>query len=232
MIALTIFLTLFYIGYRVTRQARAQSPRVQTRASATGDAGEALVDADLRRALMQMCGDDFYLHPGPIILHHAPGTAFPTAELDHLAITPFGMFVFETKNWVGYIEPGVDDDSLVRVAPSGSREMRRSPLKQNRSKVAYLRAVMPAMWPVEGFGVFASDQCSIAPTLHPALLHRHDIQYALRMKKWAYDKHGHRSLNVHATWQAVLSVADIHPDAVEKHRERVRSNDQAPKGLS
>ncbi len=99
-----------------------------------------------------------------------PGWAFPTAEIDHLAVTPFGLFVFETKNWNGDIEPGPDDDTLVRVAPGGDREPRRSPVRQNRTKVAFLRSVMPGMWPVEGFGVFASEQCSLSAALPVTLI--------------------------------------------------------------
>ncbi|WP_309243978.1 nuclease-related domain-containing protein [Caballeronia sp. EK] len=32
-------------------------------------------------------------------------TQFPTAEIDHLAVTPFGVFIFETKHWSGHIAP-------------------------------------------------------------------------------------------------------------------------------
>ncbi|WP_144444315.1 hypothetical protein [Caballeronia arationis] len=50
-----------------------------------GEAGEAVAQAKLRTTLQWLCGDDFYLHDGPLLIEHAPGTAFPTAEIDHLA---------------------------------------------------------------------------------------------------------------------------------------------------
>ncbi|MGF6652801.1 hypothetical protein OKW34_003390 [Paraburkholderia youngii] len=111
------------------------------------------MQAELRSALQWLCGDNFYLHPGALLLNHAPGTEFPTAELDHLAITPFGIFVIETKNWAGSILPGADAQTVVRVGADGQRETRRSPLRQNRSKVGFLRSVLPGIWPVEGLGV-------------------------------------------------------------------------------
>jgi len=228
MTAFVLLLILGFIGYRASGKGRGilsllRIPRPQTRAEVSGDAGETAVDAELRRVLTWLCGDDFHLHPGPLVLHHAPGTAFPTAEIDHLAVTPFGLFVFETKNWVGHIEPGPDADALLRIAPGGARESRRSPLRQNRSKVAFLRSVMPGMWPVEGFGVFASDQCSLSAALPPTLIHRSDIAYAMRIHMHRYDAKGLKRVNVPAAWHAVLAVADIDAATIEAHRARVRS---------
>ncbi|MFC0403147.1 nuclease-related domain-containing protein [Paraburkholderia rhizosphaerae] len=222
-----VFLILGYIGYRAARMGRGSLHlrRPRTRAEASGDAGESLVEAELRRVLTWLCGDDFYLHHGPVLLHHAPGTAFPTAEIDHLAITPFGLFVFETKNWIGHIEPGVNAETLVRIAPSGARETRRSPLKQNRAKVAFLRSVMPGMWPVEGFGVFASDQSSLSASLPVTLIGRKDLAYAMRICKAEYEAQGHKPVNVSAAWHAVLAVADIDAGTIDAHRARVRSNE-------
>lgn len=232
MTAFVLLLILGFIGYRASRKGNGifsswRLPRPQTRAEAAGDAGESVVDAELRRVLTWLCGENFYLHPGPIVLHHAPGTAFPTAEIDHLAVTPFGLFVFETKNWVGHVEPGHDDDSLLRIAPSGAREPRRSPLRQNRSKVAFLRSVMPGMWPVEGFGVFASDQCSLSAALPATLISRSDLAHAMRMQMHRYEAQGLKPVNVRAAWHAVLAVADIDAATIELHRARVRS-----KGIS
>ena len=73
-----------------------------------------------RTTLRWLCGDNFYLHEGTLLIEHAPGTAFPTAEIDHLAITPFGVFIFETKNWSGRIAPSTCSGNLTRTAPERS----------------------------------------------------------------------------------------------------------------
>lgn len=72
---------------------------------AIGAAGEATDQAKHRKTLYWLCGNDFYLHEGPLAIEHAPGTQFPIAEIDHLAVTPFGVFIFETKNGSVHIAP-------------------------------------------------------------------------------------------------------------------------------
>jgi hypothetical protein len=190
---------LFAIGfalYRIGRQRQTPPstalPRPVTRADLAGDAGEAVVDAELRRVLAWLCGENFYLHRGPVLLHHAPGARYPTAEIDHLAISPFGLFVFETKNWTGHIEPGPDETSLVRVGANGERELRKSPLKQNHSKVVFLRGVLPGMWPIHSFGVFASDDCTLSPALPPSLMCIADLAHQLRLCKTHYESRDQR----------------------------------------
>ena len=62
-----------------------------SRSEALGAPGEARAQAKLRETLQWLCGSDYYLHDGPLVIGHAPGTVFPTAEIDHLAVTPFGI---------------------------------------------------------------------------------------------------------------------------------------------
>lgn len=228
MYGILLLLAIGFAVYRIGRQRQAQPattlPRPATRAELAGDAGEAAVDAELRRVLAWLCGENFHLHRGPVLLHHAPGARYPTAEVDHLAITPFGLFVFETKNWTGHIEPGPDEGSLVRITASGERELRKSPLKQNHSKVAFLRGVMPGMWPVHSFGVFASGNCTLSPALPPSLIRTADLAHQLRLCKTHYESRDQREVNVKTAWQAVLAIADVDQDSIEKHRVRVRTD--------
>jgi hypothetical protein len=140
--------------------------------------------------LTWLCGENFYLHPSALLLNHAPGTPFPTAEVDHLAITPFGIFVIETKNWTGALKPGADPDTIIRIGADGRRETRRSPLRQNRSKVAFLRGMLPSMWEIEGVGVFANDACNLSGALPPSLIRRSDIGQWLRERKSRHETRG------------------------------------------
>ncbi|MFL9995242.1 nuclease-related domain-containing protein [Paraburkholderia sediminicola] len=228
MYGIAFLLAIGFAVYRIGRRQRVRQgtnlPRPATRAERAGEAGEAVVDAELRRVLAWLCGENFYLHRGPVLLHHVPGARYPTAEVDHLAITPFGLFVFETKNWTGHIEPGADEESLVRVTASGERESRKSPLKQNHSKVVFLRGVMPAMWPIRSFGVFASGSCTLSPALPPSLMRVADLAHQLRLCKAHYESRDQRAVNVKAAWQAVLSVAEVDRDSIERHRSRVRTD--------
>lgn len=117
---------------------------------------EATAQAKLRKTLYWLCGNDFYLHEGPLVIEHAPGTEFPTAEIDHLAVTPFWRLHFGDEEPVRPNCP-FDRRRLPDAHQRGRHaEARRSPIHQNRSKVRLLRAQLPPMWPVVGAGLFAS----------------------------------------------------------------------------
>ncbi|WP_175657478.1 nuclease-related domain-containing protein [Burkholderia ambifaria] len=197
-----------------------------TRSQESGDAGEARVYAELRRILAQLCGNDFYVHPTALLLLHAPGTEFPTAEVDHLVVTPFGIFVIETKNWAGTILPGRIADQVVCHLPGGRLEERRSPISQNRAKVAFLRGTLPATWNVQGLGVFSHDACTLSADLPLALVTLRDLGYWLRTQRDRHMKSGSPNINVSAAWDVVrrLSVEDPTGSALSAHRHKVAGN--------
>ncbi|ABX19238.1 MULTISPECIES: nuclease-related domain-containing protein [Burkholderia cepacia complex] len=203
-----------------------RSTRPVTRSQASGDAGEARVNAELRRVLAHLCGSDFYVHPTALLLLHAPGTEFPTAEVDHLVVTPFGIFVIETKNWAGTILPGQTADQLVCHLPSGRLEERRSPISQNRAKVAFLRGTLPATWNVQGLGVFSHDACTLSAGLPLALVNLRDLGYWLRTQRDRHAESGNPNINVSAAWDVVrrLSVDDPTGSAISAHRHKVARN--------
>ncbi|MBM5588517.1 nuclease-related domain-containing protein [Burkholderia pseudomallei] len=194
-----------------------------TRRQASGDAGEARVYAELRRILAQLCGNDFYVHPTALLLLHAPGTEFPTAEVDHLVVTPFGIFVIETKNWVGTILPGRSADHVVCHLPGGRLEERRSPISQNRTKVAFLRGTLPATWNVRGLGVFSNDACTLSAELPLAMVSLRDLGYWLRTRRDRHMKSRRPNIKVSAAWEVVrrLSVEDPTGLALSLHRHKV-----------
>ncbi|MDR3099691.1 MAG: NERD domain-containing protein [Paraburkholderia sp.] len=200
-----------------------------TRALERGASGEAAVLAELRRVLTWLCADSFHLHDGAVLIHHAPGTAFPTAEIDHLAVTPFGIFVIETKNWSGSIAPGVHRDELMRTGADGASEVRRSPLAQNRTKVAFFNDTLPRVWPVDGIGVFASPECSLHPDLPLPLIHISELGHCMRQRRHEFIISGRKPVDVKAAWQAILLNASISESEIFSHRNRVRDN---PKGIA
>jgi hypothetical protein len=176
-------------GYHVFKAIKRRSQsgsrgvhRAKRSSDDIGAAGEALAQAKLRTTLRWLCGDNFYLHEGTLLIEHAPGTAFPTAEIDHLAITPFGVFLFETKNGSGRIAPSNCPGTLTRTAPNGQADDRRSPIEQNRSKIRFLREQLPAMWPVAGAGLFVSPDVVLHPELPTDLLSLDDLPHWLRSK--------------------------------------------------
>jgi hypothetical protein len=232
MFSILAFAVLCYIGYRHVHR-RKRSVRggpfgrplfdTKTHAERRGEEGEANVDAHLRTVLSAMCGTDFYLHSGGLILHHARGTDFPTAELDHMAVTPFGIFVVETKNWAGHISPGDAPGTLSRTMADGAQQVRKSPDAQNRPKVGYLRGLVPGMWPVHGLGVFASPETTVDPALPLSLIHVSELAHWFRAKQHGFANSGEPPVNVELVKQLILRHADASAEALAEHRRRVRS---------
>ncbi|MFP3565458.1 nuclease-related domain-containing protein [Paraburkholderia sp. SIMBA_030] len=188
-----------------------------------GDEGEKRVSADLHRHLARLCGDDWCLLDG-VILIHAPGSAFPTAEIDHLVITPFGIFVIETKHWAGAVTRGESDDTLLLATLDGQRLVRTSPMKQNAGKVRFLsRLLPPRLWIVEGLGVFSHEAASVDPALPAALLERGELYRHLRVRQQQFAHTGTGRLPVRAIADAILRHADMRPQALVEHRERIQA---------
>lgn len=237
MSGLLLLLALGYLGYRLAtlapRTRRRAWGRIRepvnsstpvTRAQASGDAGEAAVHAELRRVLTWLCGENFYLHEGAVLIHHAPGSAFPTGEIDHLLVAPFGIFVIETKNWSGAISPGTHRDEILRTGQDGATEVRRSPLAQNRTKVAFLNEKLPRVWPIEGLAVFASPTCTLHPDLPLSVIHISALAHWMRERRHAFDVSGRKPVNVRTAWQAIMLNASISETEIDLHRKRLRVN--------
>lgn len=218
---------VFYAAKRQKKRSVASAharPLPATRSDQRGDEGEAVVHSELLTALRWLCGEDFYLHPGALLLNHAPGTDFPTAEVDHLAVTPFGIFVVETKSWTGRIEPGPTSQNVVRIGIDGHREMRRSPLQQNQSKVAFLRAILPATWPVEGIAAFSCQHADLSSALPLGLMRASDLRQWLRSRKSWHEARGGMQINVRQARRAILAVSETAADAINRHRAKLREN--------
>jgi hypothetical protein len=215
---------LFYLYYyEPAREARAPSTRKPASADARGELGEALVSVALHRHLTRLCGGDYRVLDG-VVLVHAPGTAFPTAEVDHLVIAPFGVFVIETKHWAGAVARGADDDTLVLATPDGQRLTRTSPMKQNAAKVRFVRSLLPPrLWTVEGIGVFSHAAARLDPGLPAALLEAGELYRHLRVRQQQFARTGTGPLPVSAIAGRILGHADLRPQALAEHRARIEA---------
>lgn len=195
---------------------------MQTRAQASGEQGERLTQTKLRETLDLLCNDDYYLHDGPLILVHAPGSKYPTIEIDHFAVTRFGVFVLETKHWAGQIGPSSSQDSLSRLSRTGITEERKSPLLQNRSKLAFIRAHLPRQWLVAGAGVFTSPEAHLSPHLPSDLFALNDLPLWLRTQR---DRNFTKApIDVAKAVHAVVQYRDGSPTAATKHKNRIARN--------
>ncbi len=87
-----------------------------------------------------------------------------TSEIDLLMISKRGLFVFESKNYSGWIFGDADAQSWCQILPRGrsksSKEKFYNPIKQNASHIRHLRAFLDGDTPTHSIVVF-SNRCEL-----------------------------------------------------------------------
>ncbi len=87
-----------------------------------------------------------------------------TAEIDVLMICSKGLFVFESKNYSGWIFGSENQKSWYQTLPTGRgrshKEAFYNPIMQNRSHIKYLRAYLDDQISMQSIITF-SDRCTL-----------------------------------------------------------------------
>ncbi len=87
-----------------------------------------------------------------------------TTEIDVLMISPEGIFVFESKNYSGFIFGDEDRQNWCQTLPTGRRRSHKeyfyNPIMQNRSHIRHLDALLDIEVPIWSIIVF-SDRCTL-----------------------------------------------------------------------
>ena len=87
-----------------------------------------------------------------------------TTEIDVLMISPRGIFVFESKNYSGWIFGSENQKNWYKTLPAGMgrshKEHFYNPVMQNRSHIKYLKAFLDEQVPMWSIIVF-SDRCTL-----------------------------------------------------------------------
>lgn len=114
----------------------------QSRNIDAGRRGEVQVTRSLREAL-----DDSYYIFNDLLVKHGRRTA----QLDHLVVSPKGLFIIETKNWAGHLEGDEKDEIWTQTKRTANKPIQlKSPMKQNERHLEVLRAHFAAAgidWP-------------------------------------------------------------------------------------
>lgn len=214
MIDIAITAGLLLALYRWTSKPRG-------RRQSKGDEGERCVASELRAVLDWLCPGNYKLFNG-LIVEHAPHTAFPTAEIDHLAITPFGIFVVETKNWSGSIRVSEIDGQVTRIAPDGKASERRCPLAQSQAKVRFVQSLVTPIWSVRSVGVFADTELALDSELPINVVRRDDLRSYLRTLRHEHVVSRSPSVIIDLAAEAIAHVAVSDPHAKEAHVSRIK----------
>ena len=158
---LAVALAPFGVGYalgalvrRVGHGVRARrAPAPLTRAQQRGQAGEAAVSAVVRARFTRRADD--------LLLRFGTGRY---SQIDHLALTPHGILVLESKNLGGLLYGAPDRPYWTQVI-GPQRHAFYNPLKQNATHLAAVRRYAGTV-PVRGLVVFMDR--GVFPEGHPA----------------------------------------------------------------
>lgn len=97
-----------------------------------------------------------------------------TAEIDVIMLTRKGIFVFESKNYSGWIFGSETQRNWYQTLPSGKGKSRKehfyNPIMQNSSHIKHLKALIGEQYPIHSIIVF-SERC----TLKSVTVNRNDI---------------------------------------------------------
>ena len=87
-----------------------------------------------------------------------------TTEIDVLMICPKGIFVFESKNYSGWIFGNESQKNWYQTLPTGRgrshKEHFYNPIMQNRSHIKHLKSLLGEQFPMRSIIVF-SDRCTL-----------------------------------------------------------------------
>lgn len=154
-----------------------------------GKRGEKLTQKKLN--LVKLLGRD-----GKILRNvYIPKNNGETSEIDLLFITQKGIFVFESKNYSGWIFGNEKDQKWTMVLPNGEKYQFYNPIKQNKTHIKWLGNLIGPNIPLFSIIVF-SERC----TLKDITVLSDDVKVIKREK----------------TYKTVRSIYDDHDDILDE----------------
>lgn len=150
-----------------------------------------------------------------------------TSEIDVMLICQGGIFVFESKNYSGWIWGDGDSMEWTQVLPSGAGRSKKihfyNPVKQNETHIRYLKDMIGSAIPVYSVVVF-SDKCTLK-SIRSDREDAHVIQ--CRELKTTVDtlmgQAGPRldAVQIHTMYERLYPSTQVSNEVKEKHIENV-----------
>ena len=154
-----------------------------------GKRGEELTERELKR--VQQSG-----RQGKVLRNvYLPKGNGETSELDVIFITPKGIFVFESKNYSGWIFGDENSKNWTAMLPNRQKNHFYNPVKQNRTHLKYMRQYVGENIPLFSIIVF-SERCE----LKKVTINSEDVKVIKR----------------NGTFATVQSIWDNHPDVISE----------------
>lgn len=142
-------------------------------------------------------------------------TARGTSQIDHVVVSPYGVFAIETKNYKGWIY-GKEDDYYWTQVLSGNKNRFYSPIKQNEGHINALKRIIGDV-PCHSIVVF-SGNCELK-SKPQGVFYERELQSAIM----AYKNPVLTQEQVRKIESAIFGENIIDRESREGHVENLRS---------
>lgn len=146
-----------------------------------------------------------------------------TTEVDVVMINPKGLFVFESKNFSGWIFGREDSEHWCQVLKGGERNYFYNPIAQNRTHLYYLEKFLGKPIPMHSVIVF-SERCTLkdieAKTSKIKVVNRYNLNYAVT----EISRHFPDALSkdeIVEIYNALFMLGQVDQAAKERHNEDI-----------
>ena len=152
-------------------------------------------------------------------------------EIDLLMVCPSGVFVFESKNYSGWIFGREEQKNWCQTLPAGRGRSKKfyfyNPIMQNRAHVKHLRALLADQIPLHSIIVF-SDRCVLknisitSKDVH--VVKRHNLNAVVTEICNRVGTHFLREMDIAAIYERLYPFSQADAMKKERHVENIRSH--------
>ncbi len=144
-----------------------------------------------------------------------------TTQIDHVVVSPYGIFVIETKNYSGWIFGKEDSEQWKQTFRTTEGHFFRNPIKQNWGHIyalaAYLNLDRGLFWPIVVFSNKPRLNVeSTTPVIYMSQLRRHILNY--------YNQVIIPSEDVNRIYNRLINTNLVGTDVGKRHTQSVKEN--------
>ena len=185
----------------------------------TGKLGEVLTAKELK--YVQLFG-----RKGRILRNiYVPKDNGETSEIDLLYITQKGIFVFESKNYSGWIFGDEKSQKWTMMLPNKEKHSFYNPIKQNQTHIKWLRNYIGEEIPLFSIIVF-SERCELKKvtiTSQDIKVIKRDFTYAAVRDIWNKNKDCLSGEEVESLYKNLQKLTKVSEETKEVHIQNIKN---------
>ena len=148
-----------------------------------------------------------------------------TSEIDLLYITQKGIFVFESKNYSGWIFGDEKSQKWTMMLPNKEKHSFYNPIKQNQTHIKWLRSYIGEEIPLFSIIVF-SERCELKKvtiTSQDIKVIKRDFTYAAVRDIWNKNKDCLSGEEVESLYKNLQKLTKVSEETKEVHIQNIKN---------